>query len=104
MMTRLGKRLWPCYRSLSRPLTLMGVERTWFILSATLALALWNALNAILTAGVIFIALWGAGYLAWQKDPNMLSILKASTRFRSRYDPGKWVDEPWRIILRGKNP
>ena len=71
-MARQGKRLWPCYPSLSRPLTIMGVERTWFILSATLALALWNALNAIVTAMVVFGALWGAGYLAWKQDPNML--------------------------------
>ena len=102
-MARQGKRLWPCYATLSRPLTIMGVERTWFILSATLALALWNALNAILTALVIFLALWFAGYLAWKRDPNMLAILKASTRFKSRYDPGKWIAEPWRVILKGRH-
>ena len=80
----------------------MGVERTWFILSATLALALWNALNAIVTAAVVFVGLWGAGYLAWKQDPNMLAILKASTRFKARYDPGKWIAEPWRVILKGR--
>ena len=80
----------------------MGVERTWFILSAILALAFWNALNAILTAAVIFIALWGAGFLVWKRDPHMLSILKASVRFRPRYDGAKWVDEPWRIILKDR--
>ena len=101
-MARQGKRLWPCYATLSRPLTIMGVERTWFILSATLALALWNALNAILTALVVFAGLWGAGYLAWKKDPHMLSILKASTRFKARYDPGKWIAEPWRVIVKGR--
>ena len=71
-------------------------------LSATLALALWNALNAIVTALVVFGALWGAGYLAWKQDPNMLAILKASTRFKARYDPGKWIAEPWRVILKGR--
>ena len=48
------------------------------------------------------VALWGAGYLAWKQDPNMLAILKASTRFKARYDPGKWIAEPWRVILKGR--
>ena len=52
---------------------------------------------------VVFGALWGAGYLAWKQDPNMLSILKASTRFKSRYDPGKWIAEPWRVIVKGRH-
>ena len=50
----------------------------------------------------VFGALWGAGYLAWKQDPNMLAILKASTRFKARYDPGKWIAEPWRVILKGR--
>ena len=57
MAARHGTRLWPCYASLSRPLTLMGVERTGFILSATLGLAMWNALNSILTGGAVFLLL-----------------------------------------------
>ena len=32
----------------------------------------------------------------------MLAILKASTRFKARYDPGKWIAEPWRVILKGR--
>ena len=52
---------------------------------------------------VVFTALWGAGYLAWKQDPNMLTILKASTRFKARYDPGKWIAEPWRVILKGRH-
>lgn len=99
-MARHGHRLWPCYASLSRPLTLMGVERTWFILSATLGLAMWNALNSILTGVVIFLLLYGAGWIAWRRDPHMLRILGASTAFKSRYDPGKWAGEPWHVRLR----
>ena len=100
MAARHGTRLWPCYASLSRPLTLMGVERTGFILSATLGLAMWNALNSILTGGAVFLLLYAAGWLAWRRDPNMLAILKASTRFRARYDPGKWAEAPWTLRLR----
>ena len=32
----------------------MGVERRWFLLSATLGLALWNAINSIVVGGLIF--------------------------------------------------
>ena len=99
-MARHGTRLWPCYAALSRPLTLMGVERTWFILSATLGMAMWNALNSILTGAAIFILLWIAGWIAWKRDPNMLSILRASTTFRARYDPGKWSEQPWHVRLK----
>ena len=99
-MARHGGRLWPCYASLSRPLTIMGVERTWFILSATLGLGMWNALNSIITAVVIFGVLYGFGFWAWKQDPNMLSIFRSAAKFRLRYDPGKWVDQPWYIELR----
>ena len=30
----------------------------------------------------------------------MLEILRASTGFRARYDPGKWSAEPWYLRVR----
>ena len=96
----LGDKPWPAYATLSRPLTIMGVERRWFMLSATLALALWNAINSLATGGVVFAVLYAAGWAAWRADPHMLSILKVSTRFKARYDPGKWAETPWYVRLR----
>ena len=95
-----GQKAWRAYPTLSTPLTIMGVERRWFMLSATLGLAMWNAINSLLTGGVIFLVLYGVGWLAWKKDPNMLSILKVSGRFKTRYDPGKWGSIPWTLRLR----
>ena len=46
---------WRGYPALSKPLTIMGVERRWFLLSATLGLAMWNAINSIVTGGLIFV-------------------------------------------------
>ena len=43
---------WRGYPALSKPLTIMGVERRWFLLSATLGLALWNAINSIVVGRV----------------------------------------------------
>ncbi|MDE2928457.1 MAG: VirB3 family type IV secretion system protein [Acidobacteriota bacterium] len=95
-----GQRPWRGHPVLSRPLTILGVERRWFLLSATLAVALWNTINSLLSAGLVFAALYVAGYLAWRQDPDMLAILRASTRFKSRYDPGKWGEPPWCVLIR----
>ena len=91
---------WRGYPALSRPLTIMGVERRWFLLSATLGLAMWNAINSIVTGAVIFAVLYGVGFWAWKQDPNMLEILRASAKFRARYDPGKWAAAPWTLLIR----
>ena len=93
-------KIWRGHATLSAPLKLMGVERRWFLLSATVALALWNAINSLLIGGVIFGVLYTAGLLAWRKDPAMLSILKVSASFRARYDPGKWSSSPWVVLIR----
>ena len=93
-------RVWRAYPALSKPLTIMGVERKWFLLSATLGMAMWNAINSILIGIVIFGALYAIGFWAWKQDPNMLEILRASTGFRARYDPGKWAAEPWYLRVR----
>ena len=97
-----GAKTWPAYPALSAPLTIMGVERRWFLLSAMLGLAMWNAINSLVTGGVIFVVLYGAGWFAWREDPNMVEILRASTRFKARYDPGKWADSPWYLLIRGQ--
>ena len=35
-----GARAWAAYSALSAPLTMMGVERRWFLLSATIGMAM----------------------------------------------------------------
>ena len=65
-----GGMVWGAYPTLSKPLTIMGVERRWFLLSATLGLAMWNAINSLVTGGMIFVVLYVAGWLAWKKDPK----------------------------------
>ena len=84
-----GDTIWCGHPALSRPLTILGVERLWFILSLTLGLAIWNAIASIMAGGVIFAGLYGAGWIAWAHDPNMLSIVAAGSNSRTRYDSGK---------------
>ena len=79
---------------------ILGVERRWFLLSATLAVALWNAGDSLLAAIFVLALLLGAGRLAWKQDPKMLSLLREATRSKVRYDPGKWTESPWYLDLR----
>ena len=57
-------------------------------------------INSIVTGAVIFAVLYGVGFWAWKQDPNMLEILRASAKFRARYDPGKWAAAPWTLLIR----
>lgn len=94
-------RAWQGYPALSRPKIFLGVERTWLVLSFTLSMALWIGADSLLSAVVVLAALYGAGRAALKVDPDMLLILKESSRYRARYDPGKWSDNPWHVLIRG---
>lgn len=78
-------------------MTILGVERRWFLLSATLGLAIWNGINSILTGAAVFAALYAVGFFAWKRDPNMLSIIAAAATAKTRYDPGK--ESEWHLHL-----
>ena len=95
-----GLRRWAGYSALNRPLTILGVERRGFLLSATLALAMWNAMNSLVTGGVVFAVGYVGGWLAGRKDPDMLGVLRAGARYPARFDPGKWAKEPWHLLIR----
>lgn len=94
-------RAWQGHPVLSRPLTFLGVERRWLVLSFTLSLALWVGVDSLLSGLVVLAALFAAGRLSARHDPDMLSILKESSRYRARYDPGKWPYDPWYVVIRG---
>ena len=72
---------WRGYPALPNRSPSVGVERRWFLLSATLGLALWNSINSIVVGALIFAVLYGVGFWAWKQDPNMLEILRASRSF-----------------------
>jgi len=91
---------WQGYPAMSRPLTIWGVERRWFLLTCTFGVATWNAVESIFLGAFFFGILFAAGAWAWKKDPAMLMILKEASRYKARYDSGKWAETPWTIVLR----
>ena len=79
----------PIYKALHRPLTICGVDRRLFFLALMMGAATFNLfysfLAGLLMAGGLFLfALW-----ATKRDPQMLRILLASSRFKVRYDGAK---------------
>ena len=67
--------------------------------SATIGMAMWNAINSIMIGAATFCLLYGVGWWAWRVDPHMLTILRESVRFKTRYDPAKWAESPWYILI-----
>ncbi len=98
-----GRRQWHGYGILSQPLTVLGVERRFFLLAATLGAAIWNAVNSLSAGGLVFGVLYGAGWLAWRRDQNLIGVIRAAVRYRNRYDAGLLEDRsPYVVIERGE--
>ena len=89
MAPSLGSRPWPAVPSLSAPLTVLGVERRWFLLSAVTAVSAMNLFAAFFGPLLLFAGMYALGLLAHYRDPEMLRIVFSSARYRARYDPGK---------------
>ena len=77
------------YRTLHRPLTVCGVDRRLFFLALTMGAATFNLFYSFLAGLLVFIGLYAFAWWATQRDPEMLRILLASSRFRARYDAVK---------------
>ena len=96
-----GTRAWTAIAALSAPLTILGVERRWFILSLTASATMMNLFKAFLGPALLFGTLYGLGLLAHYRDPEMLRIVANSSRFRARYDPGKQSRRPKAVEVTG---
>ena len=98
-----GRRQWRGYAVLSQPLTVLGVERRFFLLAATLGAAIWNAVNSLAAGGLVFGVVYAAGWFAWRHDQNLVGVVRAAIRYRSRYDAGLLDDRsPYVVIERGE--
>lgn len=77
----------PVYRSLNKPMTLLGVERRLFFVILIASFLLFHFTEGLLTALLVFVILWMFARAATQADPQFLRVLMNSSRSAARYDP-----------------
>ena len=100
-MAARGTKIWHGYAILSQPLTILGVERRFFLMAAVLGAGLWNAVNSLLAGVGTFAVLYVAGFFAWRTDEHMVMVIRAAVRYRSRYDAGLLLETSPYILVRG---
>jgi len=84
----------PVFRTLNRPLTILGAERKLFFFALVIGACVFNLLNSLLGAVAMFFALYLFARWATQTDPQILRFLLNSAKVRTQYDPVKF--EPFR--------
>ncbi len=77
------------YKSLHKPLTYLGVERTVFYLVCVLAAGTFNLFNSLVAGLIFFAGGYVFGYWVTNTDPAFLHILGRSERYKARYDAAK---------------
>jgi type IV secretory pathway TrbD component len=78
------------HRALSRPLTILGAERTLFFFAMCLGAATFNLLASLLGGILMFLFLYFAARWATQTDPQILRFLLTAAKLRNQYDPAKF--------------
>jgi hypothetical protein len=77
------------FKSLHKPLTYLGVERTLFYFVCVGAVGAFNIFNSILAGIAVFVGGFAFGYWTTNSDPAFLRILAKSERYKLRYDAAK---------------
>ncbi|WP_158791413.1 VirB3 family type IV secretion system protein [Granulicella sp. L60] len=77
------------FKSLHKPLTYLGVERTLFYFVCVGAVGAFNIFNSILAGVAVFVGGFAFGYWATNSDPAFLRIIAKSERYKLRYDAAK---------------
>ena len=77
------------YKSLHKPLTYLGVERTLFYFVCVAAVGAFNLFNSLLAGVAVFVG--GFAFSLWvtNSDPAFLRILAKSEKYKGRYDAAK---------------
>ena len=83
-------RINPVYKSVNRPLTLLGVERRLFFFAAMIGVATFNLMGSFLGGLLVFLALYLLAQWSNKNDPQMLRILLNSARYKPLYCPVKF--------------
>jgi len=79
----------PVYKAMTRPLTLMGVERRLFFLALLLGAATFNLFYSLLGGLLTFSIVYASARACASVDAQMLPILLRSLTGRPRYDAAR---------------
>lgn len=85
-----GRRINTVYRTLHRPLTVLGAERKLFFFAMCMGAAAFNMLSSLLGGILMFLLLYFAARWATNTDPQILRFLLSAAKFKSQYDPAKF--------------
>lgn len=77
------------YKSLHKPLTYLGVERTLFFFICVAAVGAFNLFNSLLAGIAVFAGGFAFGHWVTNMDPAFLRILARSERYKTRYDAAR---------------
>ena len=80
----------PLFRSLNRPLTILGAERKLFFFALIMGACVFNLFSSLLGSLGMFFALYLFARWATRTDPQILRFLLNSTKIRTQYDPMKF--------------
>lgn len=82
------------YKSLHKPLTYLGVERTLFFFVCVAAAGAFNLFNSLLAGIAVFVGGFAFGHWVTNTDSAFLKILARSERYKTRYDGAKHTVPP----------
>jgi type IV secretory pathway TrbD component len=85
-----ARRINRVYRSLSRPLTILGAERKLFFFAMCLGAATFNLLASFFGGLLIFLLLYLLARWATVTDPQIMRLVLTAARIRREYDPAKF--------------
>ncbi len=80
----------PVFRSLNRPLTILGAERKLFFFVLVMGTSVFHFFDSLAGELEMFFVLYLFARWATQTDPQILSFLLNSSKKRAQYDPMKF--------------
>ncbi len=92
-----GQRRNRTFKTMNRPLTILGAERRLFFVALISGGAIFSFMHSLFGGIALFIASVIAARIATRYDVEILRVLMNSTKFRRLYDPMKWGPAQIRI-------
>ena len=77
------------YKSLNKPLNILGAERRLFFGSLVLGAATFCSFSSLLGGIIMFVLLFALARITTKNDPQMLQIVINAASLKIRYDPAK---------------